>query len=134
MAAAFGVSALIAASATAFTVLKVVGAAYLVYVGLSLLRTSRASAETMPAMRAAAPPQGTGPLGGTARSDARGDPSAAGPPQGTGPLGGAARSDARGDPSAAGPPQGTGPLGGTARSDARGDPSAAGPPQGTGPL
>jgi len=47
--------------------------------------------------------------------------SAAGPPQGTRPLGGTARSDARGDTSAAGPPQGTRPLGGTARSDARGE-------------
>ena len=37
-AAAVGVSALMAASATAFTLLKWVGAAYLVYVGLRLLR------------------------------------------------------------------------------------------------
>jgi len=52
--------------------------------------------------------------------------SAAGPPQGAGPLGGTARSDARGDhASAAGPPQGAGPLGGTARSDARGDHASA---------
>jgi threonine/homoserine/homoserine lactone efflux protein len=36
-AAAVGVSALVAASATAFTVLKWVGAAYLVYVGVRLL-------------------------------------------------------------------------------------------------
>ena len=36
-AAAVGVSALVAASATAFTLLKWVGAAYLVYVGLSML-------------------------------------------------------------------------------------------------
>ena len=36
-AAAIGVSALIAASATAFTVLKWLGAAYLVYVGMSML-------------------------------------------------------------------------------------------------
>jgi threonine/homoserine/homoserine lactone efflux protein len=40
-AAALGISALIAASATAFTVLKWVGAAYLVYVGLSLLAAGR---------------------------------------------------------------------------------------------
>jgi RhtB (resistance to homoserine/threonine) family protein len=37
-AAALGVSALLAASATAFTVLKWIGAAYLVWVGLKLLR------------------------------------------------------------------------------------------------
>jgi threonine/homoserine/homoserine lactone efflux protein len=37
-AAALGISALIAASATAFTVLKWAGALYLVYVGLSLVR------------------------------------------------------------------------------------------------
>ncbi|MBI3374102.1 MAG: LysE family translocator [Betaproteobacteria bacterium] len=39
-AAALGVSALLAASATAFTVLKWAGAAYLVYVGLSLLAST----------------------------------------------------------------------------------------------
>src|SRR4029079_11049024 len=72
-------------------------------------------------MSAAGPPQGIRPLGGMARSGARGDHSAAGPSQGTRPLGGTARSDARGDHSAAGPSQGTRPLGGTARSDARGD-------------
>jgi threonine/homoserine/homoserine lactone efflux protein len=38
-AAALGLSALLAASATAFAVVKIVGAAYLVYVGISLLRT-----------------------------------------------------------------------------------------------
>lgn len=43
MAAAFGLSAVIAASATAFTVLKVLGAVYLIYVGVSLLRTSGTS-------------------------------------------------------------------------------------------
>jgi threonine/homoserine/homoserine lactone efflux protein len=43
MAAAFGLSAVIAASATAFTVLKVLGAIYLVYVGLSLIFGSRTS-------------------------------------------------------------------------------------------
>ena len=40
-AAALGLSALLAASASAFAVVKIVGAAYLVYVGISLLRTRR---------------------------------------------------------------------------------------------
>lgn len=39
-AAAVGVSALLAASATAFTVLKWIGAAYLVWVGIRMLRSS----------------------------------------------------------------------------------------------
>lgn len=38
-AAALGLSAILATSATAFTVVKVVGAAYLVYVGISLIRS-----------------------------------------------------------------------------------------------
>jgi threonine/homoserine/homoserine lactone efflux protein len=38
-AAALGLSALLAASATAFTAVKIVGAAYLVYVGISLIRS-----------------------------------------------------------------------------------------------
>jgi threonine/homoserine/homoserine lactone efflux protein len=38
-AAAFGLSAILAASATAFTVVKIAGAAYLVYVGISLIRS-----------------------------------------------------------------------------------------------
>jgi threonine/homoserine/homoserine lactone efflux protein len=48
-AAALGVSAAIAASATAFTVLKLCGAAYLLYVGVSLLfapRSTQTSATT----------------------------------------------------------------------------------------
>ena len=42
-AAALGLSAVLAASASAFTILKIVGAAYLVYVGISLIRSSRFS-------------------------------------------------------------------------------------------
>jgi threonine/homoserine/homoserine lactone efflux protein len=43
-AAALGISALLAASAEAFTVLKLVGAAYLIYVGVSLMRFRGATA------------------------------------------------------------------------------------------
>ena len=43
MAAALGLSAVLAASATAFTALKFLGAAYLVYVGISLVRSAAAS-------------------------------------------------------------------------------------------
>src|SRR2546430_7591732 len=39
-AAAIGLSAILAASATAFTLIKIAGAIYLVYVGISLLRSS----------------------------------------------------------------------------------------------
>ena len=45
-AAALGVSALVAASSTAFTVLKWIGAAYLVYVGIRMMMT-KASPNTM---------------------------------------------------------------------------------------
>ncbi len=44
IAAALGLSALLAASASAFTVIKLIGAAYLVYIGVSLLRTRAAVA------------------------------------------------------------------------------------------
>jgi len=40
-AAALGISALLTASATAFTILKVAGAAYLIYVGVSMIRSPR---------------------------------------------------------------------------------------------
>lgn len=39
-AAALGLSAILAASATAFTVIKIIGAAYLIYVGVSLIRSA----------------------------------------------------------------------------------------------
>jgi threonine/homoserine/homoserine lactone efflux protein len=41
--AALGLSAILAASATAFTVVKIIGAAYLLYVGISLIRAASAS-------------------------------------------------------------------------------------------
>jgi threonine/homoserine/homoserine lactone efflux protein len=47
-AAAVGISAIIAASATAFLMLKLVGAAYLVYVGISLIWSSLYLARTIP--------------------------------------------------------------------------------------
>jgi threonine/homoserine/homoserine lactone efflux protein len=55
MAAAFGLSAVITASATAFTALKVLGAIYLVYVGLSLIWTTRTSPKATIASAALAP-------------------------------------------------------------------------------
>jgi threonine/homoserine/homoserine lactone efflux protein len=51
--AAVGLSALLAASATAFTIVKWVGAAYLVYVGVSLLLARPAIHPPAPALRAA---------------------------------------------------------------------------------
>jgi len=47
-AAALGISALLTASATAFTVLKIAGAIYLVYVGLSMLRRPRLAPASAP--------------------------------------------------------------------------------------
>jgi len=44
IAAALGLSALLSASASAFTVIKLIGAAYLVYMGVSLLRSRAAVA------------------------------------------------------------------------------------------
>jgi threonine/homoserine/homoserine lactone efflux protein len=42
-AAALGLSAILAASASAFTAVKIIGAAYLLYVGISLIRSASAS-------------------------------------------------------------------------------------------
>jgi threonine/homoserine/homoserine lactone efflux protein len=58
--AALGVSALLATSATAFTILKFAGAAYLAWMGISALRTARRTAreqatEGAPPRRAASP-------------------------------------------------------------------------------
>lgn len=45
-AAAFGVSALLATSATAYATLKIVGVAYLLYLGVKMLRSARRPADT----------------------------------------------------------------------------------------
>src|SRR5262249_1018178 len=49
-AAAAGLSALLAASSSAFTFVKLAGAAYLVYVGISLVRSPLPQAQKMPAL------------------------------------------------------------------------------------
>ena len=48
LAAALGLSAVLAASATAFTVLQYIGAAYLAYVGISLILSPRATPQAAP--------------------------------------------------------------------------------------
>lgn len=48
-----GLSAILAASATAFTLVKIVGAAYLLYVGISLIRTAGSPSEPVAAIRLA---------------------------------------------------------------------------------
>jgi threonine/homoserine/homoserine lactone efflux protein len=54
-AAAVGLSALLAASATAFTAIKIAGAIYLVYLGISLLRSSGSLAQGSTARPAPSP-------------------------------------------------------------------------------
>src|SRR6185437_2255564 len=58
-AAALGISALIAASATAFAVVKFCGAAYLVYIGVRMMLTRRAQAESAVAAAKASLPLAT---------------------------------------------------------------------------
>ena len=52
-ATALGLSAILAASAEAFTLIKLIGAAYLVYVGISLLRSSSTPFDSVAATRLA---------------------------------------------------------------------------------
>ena len=56
LAASLGLSAILATSATAFTVVKMIGAAYLVYVGISLIRSARPAADGGGAARAPCAP------------------------------------------------------------------------------
>jgi len=53
LAAAFGLSAILATSAAAFTVVKLLGAGYLLYVGMSLLRSRSGTAADRPVQRIA---------------------------------------------------------------------------------
>src|SRR5215211_5346941 len=54
-AAALGVSALLATSATAYATLKLVGIAYLLYLGVKMLRSARRPSETEPQARRGRP-------------------------------------------------------------------------------
>ena len=55
VAAGLGLSALLATSATAFTLVKLAGAAYLIYMGIALWRSAKASSQPAAASPASAP-------------------------------------------------------------------------------
>lgn len=52
-----GLGALLAASATAFTIVKLIGAAYLVWLGIAMLRKARAADPTLPVATAVEDPR-----------------------------------------------------------------------------
>ncbi|MCP3708140.1 LysE family translocator [Paraburkholderia sp. CNPSo 3274] len=62
LACAFGLTALLAASATAFTVIKIVGAIYLVYLGVRLVLTKHEDRPAAGAAQAAPPAAAARPL------------------------------------------------------------------------
>lgn len=62
LAAALGLSALLATSATAFTVVKIVGAAYLVWMGAGMLRQRARAAEPQEAAAPASPVRDAAPV------------------------------------------------------------------------
>lgn len=62
VAAAVGLGALIAASAITFTVLKWLGAGYLIYIGLGLLFARGVGGNTLAGLERATPPDGAAPI------------------------------------------------------------------------
>jgi threonine/homoserine/homoserine lactone efflux protein len=62
MATAFGLTAILAASAAAFTIIKVLGAVYLIYLGLRMILTKKAAVPpSVPAPASSLPDDATGP-------------------------------------------------------------------------
>ena len=60
LAGSLGVSAIVLASAELFTALKLIGAAYLAWIGFRTIRSARQQASAMPDGNRPTPPQGTG--------------------------------------------------------------------------